>query len=223
MKYLSMGHQKILLFLALFILCILYFKFYFYPYPNPSEEIFREIAVEVLGEVQRPGIYTFKNPPDLKEAIEKAGGLKEAALYDKNSFSEILNSGTQITVTRESSVFHPLPPLVKAPSPSPFIKGGAGEINRHAIKIKLGRMEAHKLLVFSIPLDLNCVSVDDLCLIPGIGESLAKEILTYRERRRGFRSVQELQNVKGFGGKKWRAFRTFFMVTQPISVKETGK
>jgi competence protein ComEA len=137
----------------------------------------------VLGEVQRPGIYSFKNPPNLKDAIEKAGGLKEAALYDEISFSEILESGTQINAIRESS---------------------------QEIKVKLGRMEANKLLVFSVPLDLNRVSVEDLCLIPGIGESLAKEIVTYRKRQRGFRSVEELKNVKGIGEEKWKTFKTFF-------------
>jgi competence protein ComEA len=73
-------------------------------------------------------------------------------------------------------------------------------------------MEANKLLVFSIPLDLNRTSVEDLCLIPGIGESLAREIVTYRERRKGFRSVEELKSVKGIGKKKWKTFETFFMV-----------
>ena len=73
-------------------------------------------------------------------------------------------------------------------------------------------MEAPKLLAFSIPLDLNRVSVEDLCLIPGIGESLAKEIVSYRERRKGFHSVEELKNIKGVGEKKWKEFAEFFMV-----------
>jgi competence protein ComEA len=47
-------------------------------------------------------------------------------------------------------------------------------------------------------------------LIPGIGESLAKEIVTYRKRQRGFRSVEELKNVKGIGEEKWKTFKTFF-------------
>jgi competence protein ComEA len=85
-------------------------------------------------------------------------------------------------------------------------------IKQEEIKIKLGRMEARKLLVFSIPLDLNRVSAEDLSLIPGIGESLAQEILAYRERRRGFRSVEELKNVKGMGEKKWRAIKSFLFV-----------
>jgi len=74
----------------------------------------------------------------------------------------------------------------------------------------LARMDARKLLTFSIPLDLNRVSVKDLCLIPGIGESLATEIVSYRERRKGFRSVEELKNVKGIGEETWTKLRPFF-------------
>jgi competence protein ComEA len=73
-------------------------------------------------------------------------------------------------------------------------------------------MEANKLLVFSIPLDLNRVSIEDLCLVPGIGESLAREIVAYRERRKGFQSVDELKNVKGIGSKKYSPLKNFFMV-----------
>jgi len=76
----------------------------------------------------------------------------------------------------------------------------------------LGRMEARKLLVFSIPVDLNRTSFEDLCLVPGIGESMARKIIAYRERRRGFRSVEELKEVDGIGEKNWQALRTFFTV-----------
>jgi len=69
------------------------------------------------------------------------------------------------------------------------------------------------LLVFSIPLDLNRVSMEDLCLIPGIGESLAQEIVKNRERRKGFRSIEELKDVKGIGEKKYESLKTFFIVT----------
>ena len=137
------------------------------------------------GEVRNPGIYLFKNPPFLREAIEKAGGLKETALFDITSFSGTLETGTLVTIAKESP---------------------------DKIKVKLGRMEARKLLIFFIPLDLNRVSVEDLCLIPGIGESIACEIVTYREKRKGFRSVEELKNVKGVGEKKYQTFKTFFII-----------
>ena len=189
MKHFSLGQQKILFVLALLILGILYFKFYYFPLPSSPERVIKEIVVEVLGEVRNPGVYLFQNPPTLKEAIERAGGLKETAQFHATSSSEILETGTLLVVEKEKA---------------------------QEIKIKLSRMEANKLLVFSIPLDLNRVSAEDLCLIPGIGESLAQEIIAYRERRRGFRSVEELRNVKGIGEKKWKAIRNFFTVTSTL-------
>ena len=185
MKYFSLHQQWVLFVLALLILGILYFKFYYQPFSPPSEEFTKEVVVEVAGEVQNPGIYLFQNPPTLKEVIEKAGGLKETAQFDTASFSEILETGTLLTVTKESS---------------------------REVKVKMERMAANKLLVFSIPLDLNRVSMEDLCLIPGVGESLAQEIITYRERRKGFRSVEELKYVRGIGGKKYKNLKGFFII-----------
>jgi len=192
MRYFSLSQQRILFILGLFILGLLYIKFYYHPTP-PSEEIFREFVIEVFGEVQSPGIHIFKNPPTLMEAIEKAVGLKKTTLFDMASSSETLETGTLLTIDKESN---------------------------NQIKVRLERMAANKLLVFSIPLDLNRVSVEDLCLIPGIGGSLAHEIVKYRERRRGFRSIEELKNVKGIGEKKYQSFRTFFSVTHPRGDKK---
>jgi len=202
MKYFSLHQQWVLFFIALLLLGILYFKFYYHPLPSPPEAIIREIVVEVLGEVRNPGVYLFQNPPTLREAIERAGGLKETALFDATSYSEILETGVLLTITKESSQIPPHPPLLKAEN---------GGIKHDEIKIKIGRMAANKLLVFSIPLDLNRVSIEDLCLIPGIGESLAQEMIAYRERRRGFRSVGELKNVKGIGEKKYQNLKGFFI------------
>ena len=202
MKHFSLQQQWVLLFIALLILGILTFKFYYHS-PLPPEEIIKEIIVEVLGEIQKPGIYIFKNPPTLREAIEKAGGLKETAQFDSISTTEVLETGTLLTVTKESSQIPPHPPL---------LKGGHGGIKREDLKIRISRMAANKLLVFSIPLDLNRVSVEDLCLVPEIGELLAREIVAYREQRRGFRSVKELKNVKGIGDKKYQSLKNFFIV-----------
>jgi competence protein ComEA len=183
MRYFSPGQQGVLLLLALLILVLIYYKFYFHPQTIP-EEIYNEIVVEISGEVQKPGIYIFKNTPTLIEAVEKAGGLKESVRFERAQSSEVLKTGTLLNVSKESP---------------------------KEVKITLGRMEARKLFAFSIPLDLNRVSVEDLCLIPGIGKSLAREIVTYREKR-GFRSAEELKNVKGIEEKKYCSLKKFFTV-----------
>ena len=219
MKYFSLGQQKVLFVLALFLLLIIYFRFYHQSPLSIPEENVREFVVEVVGEVRNPGVYIFRNSPTLKETIEKAGGFKEPTQFDKTSSSEILETGTLLNVVKESSVISSFPPH-PAPSPhggegrgeGPLLKEGYEGIRQDVIKVKIGRMEARKLVVFSIPLDLNRITVEDLCLIPGIGESLAREIVIHRERRKGFRSVEELKNVKGIGEKKSQSFKSYLIV-----------
>jgi len=201
MKYFSVSEQWVLFVVTLLLLGSLTFKLYFHPGPTTSGEPVKEVVVEVSGEVRQPGIYLFQNPPDLRETIERAGGLKETAQFDTTLSSTILESGTLLTVVKESS---------QIPPPLLLSKGGHRGIKQDEIKIRIGRMAVNKLFVFSIPLDLNHVSVEDLCLIPGIGEPLAQEIVAYRESRKGFRSVEELKNVRGIGGKKYQDLKGFF-------------
>ncbi len=211
MRYLSLGQQKVLFVLALFLLAIIYFRFYHHSPSSPPEENVREFVVEVAGEVRNPGVYIFQNPPTLKEAIERAGGFKEPTQFDKGSSSETIETGTLVTITKESQKIPPFPPFVKGGKEG-LRKEKVEGMKQEVIKVKLGRMEARKLVVFSIPLDLNRITVEDLCLIPGIGESLAREIVIHRERRKGFRSVEELKNVKGIGEKKSQSFKSYLIV-----------
>jgi competence ComEA-like helix-hairpin-helix protein len=150
------------------------------------------------------------------ETIRKAGGLKDPAPLGKEA-SEILHTGTLLLVAKESSK---IPQSSSAPREREEGEGlfperrlpGRASGAQDLIRIKIVRMEARKLLVFSIPLDLNRVAAEDLCFIPGIGTALAQEIVAYRTRRRGFRSVEELKNVKGIGEKKWKDLKPFFVV-----------
>ena len=199
--FFSLHQQWVLYVITLLLLGSLCFSFFYHPPSPSSEELVKEVVIEVSGEVQSPGVYLFQNSPTLGEAVERAGGLKETVQFDGTSSSETLETGTLLTVARKCSQ---LPP---SPSPS---KGEYGETKREEIKIRISRMAADKCLVFSIPLDLNRVSMEDLCLIPGIGESLAQEVIAYRERRRGFRSVEDLRNVRGIGEKKYQSLKGFF-------------
>ena len=113
MKYFSLGQQRILFIFAIFILVILYFRFYRHPLSPPGEEIYKETVVEVLGEVRNPGIHLFQHPPTVREAIEKAGGLKEATLFDTGSTTETLKTGTLLTILKESQAIPPSPPFLK--------------------------------------------------------------------------------------------------------------
>ncbi len=49
--------------------------------------------------------------------------------------------------------------------------------------------------------NINTASADQLSALPGVGDKLAARIVEYRQKSGGFKSVQELMNVKGIGEK----------------------
>jgi competence protein ComEA len=66
----------------------------------------------------------------------------------------------------------------------------------------LGQMDAAMRLALDLPIDLNRATLDDLMLIPGIGESTAAKIVQYREGAGPFRNVADLKNIPGIKEKK---------------------
>jgi competence protein ComEA len=56
-------------------------------------------------------------------------------------------------------------------------------------------------------IDLNSATIAQLETLPGIGPSLAGAIVTERERRGGFRSVNELREVRGIGEARFADLR----------------
>ena len=59
----------------------------------------------------------------------------------------------------------------------------------------------------TFPLDLNSARLEDLLELPGIGEKLAQRLVEYRKSHGGFRSVDDLRNVRGIGAKRMERLR----------------
>ena len=62
-------------------------------------------------------------------------------------------------------------------------------------------------------IDLNLASAAQLITIKGIGPKKAEAIIKYREQHGGFRKVDDLDNVPGFGKKTVERLRVHLKVT----------
>jgi competence protein ComEA len=62
--------------------------------------------------------------------------------------------------------------------------------------------------------------VEKLCLLPGVGEAVAAEIIAYRNRRKGFSSVDELKKIKGLGEKRFPFIKPYVTVVRLSSLPE---
>lgn len=58
-------------------------------------------------------------------------------------------------------------------------------------------------------IDINSASLDELCGIPGIGESRASAIIAYREENGKFKSTEELMNISGIKEATYRKISVY--------------
>ena len=70
--------------------------------------------------------------------------------------------------------------------------------------------------VLLLVINLNAASVQELRTLPGIGPTLARRIVDFREKNHGFKRVEELLAVPGISEKKWKAIR------DKVEVKEAA-
>jgi competence protein ComEA len=63
-----------------------------------------------------------------------------------------------------------------------------------------------------LALNLNTASIRELEALPGIGPALAKRIVEFREKKGGFKRIEELLAVPGISEKRWRVLRELVYV-----------
>ncbi|MBQ3037600.1 MAG: helix-hairpin-helix domain-containing protein [Clostridia bacterium] len=61
-------------------------------------------------------------------------------------------------------------------------------------------------------ININTADIDTLDKLPGIGEGLAKRIISYREENGDFEVVEDLMRVSGIGQKRFEEIRNLICV-----------
>jgi competence protein ComEA len=143
------------------------------------------VVVHVAGAVVTPGVVTLTAGSRVIDAVEAAGGALPNADLDRLNLAAKLVDGQRVLVQHVGD-----PPA--AADPSTPADGAAASRNG--------------------PLDLNAASEADLDQLPGIGPSLAQAIIAERTRRGGFRSLNELREVRGIGERRFADLKSLVTV-----------
>jgi competence protein ComEA len=61
--------------------------------------------------------------------------------------------------------------------------------------------------VLLLLLNLNTATQRELETLPGVGPVLARRIVEFRERKGGFKRLEELLAIPGISEKKWKVIR----------------
>ncbi|MCX7845154.1 MAG: helix-hairpin-helix domain-containing protein [Dictyoglomaceae bacterium] len=133
------------------------------------------IIVHIAGAVKSPGVYKLLEGSRVIDGIQAAGGALPSADLDKLNLAEYLEDGCKILVPEKSFPSHSLL------SSTDRIKGNNSSNNK---------------------ININFATEKELESLPGIGPSLAKRIIEYREQKGPFKDLKDLEKVKGIGEKK---------------------
>ena len=60
--------------------------------------------------------------------------------------------------------------------------------------------------------NLNTASATQLDSLPGIGPAYASRIIEYREANSGFKTIEEIENIKGIGPKTFEKLKDLITV-----------
>ena len=78
-----------------------------------------------------------------------------------------------------------------------------------AHKAKAPKVSKAEHLKAGKPINLNTASAEEMSGLPHVGAKVAQRIVEYRSAHKGFKSVDELRNVKGCGPKVLEGIRPY--------------
>lgn len=142
-----------------------------------------KLVVSIVGEVSQPGLATLAPGARVDDALEIATPLPEADLVALN-LAQRLTDGQQLMV----------------PGPG----GGAGAAGQ-AEAAQPG--SAGETSGAGGAVSLNSATQAELVTLSGVGAATADAIIAHREATGGFKTLEDVLDVKGIGPSKFEAIR----------------
>ena len=155
--------------------------------------------VDIKGEINNPGIYTLKENSRVIDVIEMAGGLTENANTSVINLSKKISDEMVIIIYSNTQVqdFEKTKEMEKVTQEKCNQPDENSLKNDACITSNTNSSTETNEVVGKI--SINTATKEELMTLPGIGESKANDIISYREKSGPFESIEDIMKVSGIG------------------------
>ena len=198
------NHRNLLIVIGIIIIGVLSYFFYFKDKFIKEEVIVNEeikeekeivensfIYIDIKGAVNKPGVYKIDSNSRVIDAINKAEGLKEGADTTLINLSIKLQDEMSIYIYPKEEVVN----FVKVNEEKNIKIDECNKTNEVCIKKETIKEDE----IVNNKININKASINDLKLLPSIGEAKAQAIIDYRNSVGIFKTINDIKNVSGIG------------------------
>ena len=170
------------------------------------------VAVEIKGQVQKPGIYKLDADATINDALKLAGNITAKGFVDNINLSQKVAEQMVIYIFAQDEYSKVKSNLSYAIC---YIKSfDISNCLKNGYSIIVTSQDEEETIFSSLEEDvnkssnsgknsqivnLNTADKDTLMTLSGIGEAKALSIIEYRKTNGGFKTIDEIKNVKGIG------------------------
>lgn len=160
----------------------------------------RTIMVDLRGAVARPAVYKLPEGSRLQDLLKAAGGCTREADQSQLNLADPLVDGCRVTIpdlTGSNSE-----PIIQMPH---LAQKTVSRSKTSGVRRESGPKQAPA----PGSININMASAAELEELPGIGPAMAQRIITARGQLGGFRTIEQLLDVKGIGEKTLAKLRPY--------------
>lgn len=140
--------------------------------------------VHVCGAVNRPGVYKLDAKSRCCDAVEKAGGFREDAAKDYLNMAAEIEDGSRLEIPTQEQVSSSESDLQEQ------------DQTRYGLTSQKSDGDA-STDIEKDRININTADISLLCQIPGVGESRAESIISFREENGNFTVCEDIMQVSG--------------------------
>ena len=159
---------------------------------EPTIEPIKMIKVHIIGEVVNQGVFELPEGSRINDVIEAAGGLSEDANPESVNLAQFIHDEQQIRIYKTGDDY-----------PEEQINTTSVPSSPPLQVIETANNEL---------ININTASKEILMQLPGIGTTIADNIINYRTNNGLFKNIEDIKNVSRIGDKIFDGFKHMITV-----------